>query len=128
MSDGRFITAINCMDGRTQEPLIRWAKVRFGVDFVDMINEPGPDKILLLDNRELLNYIFKKVRISIDRHGSTRLIIVGHYDCAGNPVERDTHIDLVKKSIEVAKRHLSDIEISGVYINEKWEIEELEST
>ena len=42
----RFCTAINCMDGRTQEPVIAFVKKRFGIDCVDMITEPGPDKIL----------------------------------------------------------------------------------
>jgi len=43
---GTFVTAINCMDGRTQEPIINFMKQRFKVDYVDMINEPGPVKAL----------------------------------------------------------------------------------
>jgi len=42
----RFATAINCMDGRTQEPVITWIKKNYHVDFVDMITEPGPVKYL----------------------------------------------------------------------------------
>jgi hypothetical protein len=43
---GTFATAINCMDGRTQEPIINFMKQGFKVDYVDMINEPGPVKAL----------------------------------------------------------------------------------
>jgi hypothetical protein len=43
---GTFATAINCMDGRTQEPIINYMKQGFKVDYVDMINEPGPVKAL----------------------------------------------------------------------------------
>ncbi|MGC8927834.1 MAG: carbonic anhydrase [Myxococcota bacterium] len=125
MSHGKFVTAINCMDGRTQEPVIRWAKKRFGVDFIDMINEPGPDLVLLTEDKNFLNYTLKKIQISTEKHGSNRLIIVGHHDCAGNPVSRDKHIELIKKSMEIARRYLSEIEIIGVYINENWEVEEL---
>jgi len=125
MSHGRFITAINCMDGRTQEPLIKWARKKYGVDYVDMINEPGPDKLLLTEDKALLEYTIKKIRISTDKHGSRRLIIVGHWDCAGNPVDRPQHLEEVKKSIQVARRLLPDIEIEGVYINEQWEVEEI---
>jgi hypothetical protein len=32
MAQGNFATAINCMDGRTQEPIINWAKKEFNVD------------------------------------------------------------------------------------------------
>ncbi len=41
-----FATAINCMDGRTQEPIINYMKNKFKVDYVDMISEPGPVKAL----------------------------------------------------------------------------------
>lgn len=125
MSYGRFVTAINCMDGRTQEPLINWAKKKFNIDYVDMINEPGPDLVLLTEDENFFNYTLKKIRISIEKHGSSRLIIVSHYDCAGNPISKEKHIELVKKGIEIAKRHLKDIDVIGVYINEKWEVEEI---
>ena len=42
----KFATAINCMDGRTQQSVIEYMKRTFSVDFVDMITEPGPNKIL----------------------------------------------------------------------------------
>jgi carbonic anhydrase len=125
MSNKRFVTAINCMDGRVQEPLIKWAKKEFGVDFVDMINEPGPDLVLLTEDKKFFDYIIKKIKISTDKHGSKTLIIAGHHDCAGNPVERERHIELVKKSIDVAKRYLPEIEVVGVYINEGWEVERI---
>ena len=47
----KFATAINCMDGRTQIPVIEWLKKEYGVDYVNMINEPGPNKILA-ENRD----------------------------------------------------------------------------
>jgi len=125
MSHGKFVTSINCMDGRTQEPVINWAKKKFGADYVDMINEPGPDLVLLTEDQKFLEYTLKKIRISTEKHGSKKLIIVGHHDCAGNPVSKKRHIELVKKSTEVAKSHLKDIDVFGIYINEKWEVEEL---
>ncbi len=48
---GIFATAINCMDGRVQIPAIEWLKRRHQIDYVDMITEPGPNKILS-ENRE----------------------------------------------------------------------------
>jgi hypothetical protein len=113
------------MDGRTQEPLIRWAKERFNVDFVDMINEPGPDLVLLTEDKKFFDYTLKKIKISTEKHGSKRLVIVGHYDCAGNPVSKEEHLKLIKKSIDIAKKHLPEIEISGVYINDNWKVEEI---
>lgn len=42
----KFGTAINCIDGRVQLPVIKWLKENYYLDFVDMITEPGPDKVL----------------------------------------------------------------------------------
>jgi hypothetical protein len=37
-----FYTAINCMDGRVQMPVINYLAARFGADFVDSVTEAGP--------------------------------------------------------------------------------------
>ena len=42
MTTGKFGTAINCIDGRAQEPLIAWFKSEHGLDYVDLITEAGP--------------------------------------------------------------------------------------
>jgi len=46
MSNQKFATAINCMDGRVQTPVIKWLKNEYKVNYIDMITEPGPNKIL----------------------------------------------------------------------------------
>jgi hypothetical protein len=46
MRHGNFVTAINCIDGRTQLPVINFAQKKYGIDYVDMVTEPGPIKIL----------------------------------------------------------------------------------
>ena len=35
----KFVTAINCMDGRVQVPVIEWLKKEYKADDVDMITE-----------------------------------------------------------------------------------------
>jgi hypothetical protein len=42
----RFGTAINCIDGRTQEPVIDFMKEKFDIDGVDMVTFPGVDGII----------------------------------------------------------------------------------
>jgi hypothetical protein len=88
-----FATAINCMDGRTQVPVIEWMKKRYGVDYVDMITEPGVDAILS-ENKDMqtIERIKKRLSISIEKHHSKFIAVVGHHDCAGNPVDMQTHL------------------------------------
>ena len=39
----KFGTAINCIDGRTQEPVIDFMKQKYNIDGVDMVTFPGVD-------------------------------------------------------------------------------------
>ena len=94
-----FFTAINCMDGRVQLPVIKYIQEKFGVSYVDMITEPGP--ILYLSEHttsKLADSIFNRVTISIDRHNSKGLVVTGHYDCLGNPSNKETQIIQIRKS------------------------------
>ena len=46
MTERKFATVINCMDGRVQEPVIAYLKQRLGVAYVDSITLAGPIKTL----------------------------------------------------------------------------------
>ena len=50
MMDFRFGTAINCIDGRTQEPVLDFMKQKYNIDGVDMVTFPGVDG--LISNRK----------------------------------------------------------------------------
>ncbi len=64
MQHGKFGTAINCMDGRVQLPVINWMKSRYGLDFIDMVTEPGPDKMLSQGSPAQVESIKSRVLIS----------------------------------------------------------------
>ncbi len=124
---GTFATAINCMDGRVQIPVISWIKKHYGVDYVDMITEAGPNKILSeKSNPVLRESIKKRIEISVNKHGSKLIVIAGHHDCAGNPVEEDIQKSQIKAAIlEVGFWGFENVEVVGVYVNEKWEMEKV---
>jgi len=42
-----FCTSISCMHGRVLLPVIEFLKNHFSIDFVDMVTEAGPVKILV---------------------------------------------------------------------------------
>ena len=69
-----FATAINCMDGRTQLPVIEYMKSRYGVDYVDMVTEPGTNKILAENgDKTTIESIKRRVKISVERHNSKQI-------------------------------------------------------
>ena len=74
------------MDDRVQLPVIKYLQKRFDAEFVDSITEPGPN-FILSEQRDSVSIqsILERLRISIERHKSIGIAVVGHHDCAGNP-------------------------------------------
>lgn len=78
------------MDGRIQQTVVDWARQRFGVDYVDMVTVPGPDRVLAEDYLGRLR-LAADVAASHRAHGSRQLVVASHADCTGNPVSDDEH-------------------------------------
>jgi hypothetical protein len=121
MNKKKFVTAINCMDGRVQLPVIDWMKKQYAADFVDMITEPGPNKILAEKNpSSCVDSIKKRVEISVLKHTSKIIAITGHYDCAGNPVEKETQLHQIKNAVETIRSWSFDVLVIGLWVDEHW--------
>jgi len=101
MVDGKFGTAINCIDGRTQDPILHWIKENYSIDYVDTITEPGSDKALSEKNIDKIAQIKAKVLISINAHGSKLIVVSGHYDCAANPASKEIHLKQILKNQKI---------------------------
>jgi carbonic anhydrase len=99
-----FACAINCMDGRVQDAVEEYMKATYGVDYVDMITEPSPNKILAEQtNVFIVEDIRKRLEISVQLHGAKQVAIVGHAKCAGNPADEAQqilHLNDAKKAVE----------------------------
>lgn len=114
------------MDGRIQEPLIKYLKENYAVSYVDTVTEPGPCKILAdREEKALIDSIFKKVSISVNKHGSKLIAVSAHYDCAGNPSDDKIKKEQIEKSVSYLKEHYPDIKIVGLWINEEWQVQEI---
>ncbi len=120
MVDGIFATSVSCIDGRIQVPLAKWIKEKYTVDFIDIITEPGIDKILS-DNVNL-DYLKSKIEISLNSHKSKLIIVSGHYDCAGNPASYIEHIMHIKNSTETVSSWNLDAKVIGLWVDEFWQV------
>ena len=126
MSEKTFATAINCMDGRVQLPVTAFLKRKYGVDYVDMITEPGPNGILAANkDQSIIDSIKKRVGISTTKHGSKYIAIAGHHDCAGNPVDKDTHLAHIRSAIKTVKSWEVKAEVIGLWVDDKWKVSEV---
>ena len=121
-----FCTAVNCMDGRVQLPVIRYLRDRFNAEYVDSITEPGPNLILAKrTDEDLVQSILRRVRISVERHSSVGIALAGHHECAGNPATRQEQKQHLIAGIEFLRRQYPNIPIIGLWVDEKWRVHEV---
>jgi hypothetical protein len=126
MSTKKFVTAINCMDGRVQQPVIDWMKKSYTADYVDMITEPGPVKILAENEPStLIDSLKKRTEISAKKHGSTCLAIISHFDCAGNPVDKQTQLGQLKAAVHTIQSWNFQIPVIGLWVDDHWTVHKI---
>jgi hypothetical protein len=126
MMNFKFGTAINCIDGRTQEVVIDHMKQNYSIDGVDMVTFPGADG--LFSNEKYsgeIALIRRAVSISIEKHGSRIIAVIGHYDCAGNPGDREDHFRHIRRAMQEVSSWNFHAQVIGLYVNDKRAIEEV---
>lgn len=129
-----FFTAIGCMDGRVQDAVANFGRQKFGVLFADTITEAGLVGLLAQEevDQNLLESIKTKINISLEKHHSKGIVVHGHQECAGNPVEDEKHKDDIRRSVDVVRSFVnSSILVIGVFVlrsENEWKAEEIPQT
>ena len=114
-------TCLNCMDGRVQLPVITWIKANYPVDFVDVITEAGMDGVLA--KQKDIAEVSRSIKVSVNLNKSTRLFVVGHYDCRGNPVDEKLHRQEVIDAVKRLKPLWPAQDVMGLWVNDRWQVE-----
>jgi hypothetical protein len=123
----RFCTAINCMDGRVQLPVITYLRDRFEAAYVDSITEPGPERILALrEDPALVRSILARVGISIQKHVSAGIAVAAHHDCAGNPASRGEQSLHLRGAVRFLRRQYPGIPVIALWVDDTWHVQEID--
>ena len=121
-----FCTVINCMDGRTQLPVIEFLRQRYSVDYVDSVTEPAPVKILAEQaDQGLLDSICRRLDVSVDKHSSKTIAIVAHHDCAGNPVAKDVQLGQLDAAVGYIAERYPEASVIGLWVDKTWMAQEV---
>ena len=120
-----FYTAINCIDGRVQEPVINYIKEKYNVLFVDMITDAGPVKILSNKKTDNLKSIISCIDISLKKHKSKGIAIVAHYDCAGNPISDEEQKKLLQKAVVFLENIYKNVSVCGLWVDKDRKVEKI---
>jgi len=104
-----FFTSVGCIDGRVQEPILAFGQKKFNAKYADTITEAGLVGLLSGGNVDqvLFDSIKKKALISLEKHHSKGIIVHGHEECAGNPVDDEKHKEDTLKAAQVIKSFVS---------------------
>ena len=124
-----FYTAVNCMDGRAQLPVIKYLSNRFKADFIDSVTEAGP--VLYLAERtasQQTKLILRRTDISVKKHKSKGIAVIAHHDCAGNPVDGRTQIGQLTPAVNFLAEHYPNVEIIGLWLDSNFQVKQICST
>lgn len=123
---GTFSCAVNCMDGRVQDAVKNYIKNQYGVDYVDVVTEPGPNKILAeRTDKPVVDNIKKRLEISVHHHGAKVVALAGHFGCAGNPVGKEEQVAHLKEAKKTIESFGLNVKIILLWVGEGWQKAEL---
>ena len=114
------------MDGRVQLPVIQYLQKRFNVEYVDAITDPGPNLILAENkNNTAIKSIFERINISVEKHHSKGIAIIGHHDCAGNPASKEDQLAHLDKAVQLLREQYEGVEVIGLWVDSNWEVDQV---
>ena len=117
-----FAASVQCIDGRVQAPISEWIRSEFGVDYVDVITEPGCDSALCSERDDVRS----KVEISVRAHGSKLVFVSGHHDCAANPGSEAEHAEQVKAAVARVRSWGLPVSVHGLWVGADWSVRRVE--
>lgn len=118
-----FCAAVSCMDGRIQLPVNAFLRERFSASYVDTVTEAGPVLYLAVRRESVeTEAILRRVRISVEKHGSRGIAVVGHYDCAGHPVDEMEQRRHIRLAAEFVAEEFPGVEVIGLWVDEEWKV------
>lgn len=118
----RFAVLLNCIDGRTQQPLLDWVRRELDVSYVDVVTEPGVDAVLARGDDATVQVLLDKVCVSRLAHGAVALVVAGHHDCAANPGDAASHAADLTRATTALRQALPELPVRAVYVDSTWSV------
>ncbi len=125
MARANFGTAVSCIDGRVHVPVINWMREMLSVDYIDLVTQPGADGLVALSPERAATLLRPSIDISIQRHASPVVALVGHYDCAANPGSAEQHRENLLQGLRVLQEWGLGVKLIALWVNAEWQIDVL---
>ena len=131
-STDTFFTVVGCMDGRVQEGVAEYGSKKYEAKYPDTITDAGIVKRISQNpDPKYFGDLQKKLLVSVDKHHSKGIIVDGHQECAGNPVDDVTHKKDILNAVEFVKILVAEkVPVAGVFVTHEkngWTVNALEA-
>jgi hypothetical protein len=121
----RFALAITCLDGRVQRPVVDYMRRKYGVDYVDLITEPGPERALTDPTRAGVQAaIHRNARFSVAGHNAELIAVTAHDDCLGNDADSATRLAQLGAARQVVIGWNLGVDVIGLWVHMDGNVEE----
>ena len=118
-----FATALNCIDGRVQLPVLEAVRAFFGVAYVDSITEAGIVKYLADEIESIqTKSALASIEISVSNHGSQAIAVAAHHNCAGNPLDDENQKVQLHQAVEFLRTQFPACEVIGLWVGNDWAV------
>jgi hypothetical protein len=115
------------MDGRIQRKVSDYLSTTFGVRHLDTITTAGLIRHVAADTKQTAT-LLENIAASMKVHGSKKIAVVAHHDCAGNPVSDRVQKQEVATAVTRLAETYPDAEVIGLWLNEHWIVERIRAT
>ncbi len=110
---------INCIDGRVQEVVTDYLCKRWHVEYVDVITEAAPARVLAeRTDGQVVSHLRSSVLGSLRQQASPRLALAAHSDCESDPVPEAVQREHLNAAVAWLTAEFRQAEVIGLWVDQ----------
>jgi hypothetical protein len=108
-----------------QRPVVDYLRRQYGVDYVDLITEPGPERAMTDPARtEIQAAIRRNASFSVAGHDAELIAVTAHDDCLGNDADSTTRLAQLRAARQVVTGWDLGVEVIALWVHMDGNVEE----
>ena len=98
--------------------MVDYLRRKYGVDYVDLITEPGPERALTDSTRPSVQAaIERNARFSVKGHDAELIAVTAHDDCLGNDADSGTRLAQLRAAQQVVTGWSLGVEVIPLWVH-----------
>ena len=123
----RFAALIDCTSKAMGWEFFPYLREKLKVDYVDLIVPPKPNEVVLLfENKSIIETLKIKLLLSIQKHETALLVLVGDPSCKGKELPLEQFKKHVLQAAKLIKAWRLPVTILGLWQHKDQKIQEIQ--